>query len=314
MADTAETVEAAGKLENAAGKAKDEMMVALDGVTKGDLSGLWPLLDDYVVPTASALLLIFIAYFVSKFIARICSLPIRTRIDETLGRFIGKLIFNSLMLFTLLGVLGMFGISVASFAAVIAAAGFAVGMAFQGTLSNFSAGILLLVFRPFKVGDVVSAGGVTGMVDEIDLFTTTFNTPDNRRMIVPNSAISGGTIENMSYHTHRRVDVFVGVEYSADLKETRAALGSAAESLRSKLVDGEGLGYQIYLLELGESSVKWVVRFWTNTGDFWVVKEDLTAAVKSELDRAEIGIPFPQLDVHLDGLSLGQQALKAVGN
>lgn len=314
MAEQTENAAAVGKLEGAAAKAKDDMFTAIDGVSKGDFSGVWPLVDSYVVPTVSALLLILVAYFVSKFVARICSTPIRKRVDETLGRFTGKLIFNALMIFTLLGVLGMFGVSVASFAAVIAAAGFAIGMAFQGTLSNFSAGILLLVFRPFKVGDVVSAGGVTGKVDEIDLFTTTFNTVDNRRIIVPNSSISGGTIENITFHKERRVDVNVGVDYGADLNETRAALSSAAESLREKLVDGEGRGYQVYLLDLGDSSVNWVVRFWTTSDDFWAVKENLTAAVKSELDSVGIGIPFPQLDVHLDGLSISQQELKAAGN
>ncbi len=314
MAEQTENAAAVGKLEGAAAKAKDDMFTAIDGVSKGDFSGVWPLVDSYVVPTVSALLLILVAYFVSKFVARICSTPIRKRVDETLGRFTGKLIFNALMIFTLLGVLGMFGVSVASFAAVIAAAGFAIGMAFQGTLSNFSAGILLLVFRPFKVGDVVSAGGVTGKVDEIDLFTTTFNTVDNRRIIVPNSSISGGTIENITFHKERRVDVNVGVDYGADLNETRAALSSAAESLLEKLVDGEGRGYQVYLLDLGDSSVNWVVRFWTTSDDFWAVKENLTAAVKSELDSVGIGIPFPQLDVHLDGFSISQQELKAAGN
>ncbi|MCI5066737.1 mechanosensitive ion channel [bacterium] len=294
MADTA-----AATPETTSSPLPEELMNSFEALQNGDISALWVLVDAYLIPIAGALLLLIVAYFVASFFSRIASRPIAKRVDETLGRFIGKLIFYSIMTFTLLGVLGMFGVSVASFAAVIAAAGFAIGLAFQGTLSNFSAGVLLLVFRPFKVGDVVSAGGVTGKIFEIDLFTTTFDTPDNRRIIVPNSQISGNTLENITYHQERRADVNVGVDYSANIDETRRVLSQAAESLQEKLVTGEGRGYQVYLLELADSSVNWVVRFWTTADQYWGVKEELTAAVKNELDRAGIGIPFPQLDVHL---------------
>ncbi len=181
----------------------------------------------------------------------------------------------------------------------MAAAGFAIGLAFQGTLSNFSAGVLLLVFRPFKVGDLINAAGVMGKVNEIDLFTTTLDTPDNRRLIIPNSSISGGTIENVSYHKHRRVEVIVGVAYSASLDSTREALTAAAESLRHKLIDGEGRGYAIILGTLADSSVQWKVRFWVATADFFLVTELLTQEIKRRLDASGIQIPFPQMDVHL---------------
>ena len=158
---------------------------------------------------------------------------------------------------------------------------------------------MLLVFRPFKVGDVINAAGITAKVDEIDLFTTTFDTPDNRRIIVPNSAIAGGIIENISHHEDRRVDVPVGVDYSANLQRTRDALTAAAESQKEFLVDGDGRGYQIVLGDLGDSAVNWTVRFWTKADDYWSVKEQLTAAVKEHLEAANIGIPFPKLDVHV---------------
>lgn len=294
-----ETQQTEQAIDSAITKAKDDVVAAFDGAAQGDISAIWPLVSNYVIPAASALLVILLGYLLASFLSSIASRPVAKRVDETLGRFIGKLIFYSVMIFTLLGVAGMFGISVASFAAVVAAAGFAVGLAFQGTLSNFASGVLMLVFRPFKVGDVINAAGITAKVNEIDLFTTTFDTFDNRRIIVPNSAIASGTIENLTFHDERRVDVNVGVEYPADLRATRAALSSAAESLREQLIDREDRGYQVYLLDLGDSAVNWVVRFWTKTEAFWGVREQLTAAVKTELDKAGIGIPFPQLDVHL---------------
>ena len=286
-------------ITQSAGKAVNDVKTAANDALEGDLSGLWGLLEGYAVPAISALLLLIIGYFAAKLFSRMASMPIRQRVDETLGRFVGKVIFYSIMLFTLLGVLGMFGVSVTSFAAVIGAAGFAVGLAFQGSLSNFAAGVLLLVFRPFKAGDVISAAGVTAKVIEIDLFVTLFNTPDNRRFIVPNSKIMGDTIENISFHDERRVDVSVGVDYTAKLDDTRAALSRAAERQNELMLQGEDRGYQIVLGELGDSAVVWTVRFWARSEDFWGVKEQLTADVKSELDAVGIGIPYPQMDVHV---------------
>jgi small conductance mechanosensitive channel len=198
-----------------------------------------------------------------------------------------------------LGILAQFGAPVAGAMAVLTAAGFAIGLAFQGTLSNFASGVLLLVFRPFKVGDMVVAGGVTGRVNEIDLFTTTFDTPDNRRMIVPNSAIAGGTIENMTYHAHRRVDIVVGVAYSAGVEQTRTALTAAAAVLSDMMIAGENRGCQVMLTQLGSSSVEWTVRFWAAKQNLFAVRERLTQEIKLQLDRAGIEIPFPQMQVHL---------------
>jgi small conductance mechanosensitive channel len=295
--------DAAQAVSKAAEDAKKTTTEAAAALKSGDV-GLAAkksveLFKTYGLPALVALVLIIVAYFVASFLARIASRPVRSRVDETLGRFVGKLVYYSVMLCAILGILQYFGIGVSSFAAVIAAAGFAVGLAFQGTLSNFSAGIMLLVFRPFKVGDVINAAGITAKVFEIDLFNTVFDTPDNRRIIVPNSAIMGGTIENISHHAERRVDVNVGTEYSASLDKTREVLTTAAESLKDKMLEGEGRGYQIVLVDLGDSAVNWTVRFWTTAADFWAVKEQLTRAVKVNLDAAGIGIPFPQMDVHL---------------
>ncbi|MEM8739686.1 MAG: mechanosensitive ion channel domain-containing protein [Planctomycetota bacterium] len=279
---------------------KEEISGLLGQALEGDYEAVLTLGVKYVLPALGLLLLLVVAYFVAKFLARVVSRPVSQRVDPTLGKFFGKLVFYGVMLGALLGVLGSVGVNIAAFAAVLAAAGFAIGLAFQGTLSNFAAGVMLLVFRPFKVGDVINAAGITAKVNEIDLFTTTFDTPDHRRIMVPNSSIFGDTIENVTHHAERRVDVAVGCAYSADLDTTRETLSAAVESVAGR-IDGDGRGYQVYLTGLGGSSVDWAVRVWFPTADYWAKKEELTAAVKNHLDRAGIGIPFPQMDIHVDG-------------
>ncbi len=223
----------------------------------------------------------------------------KAKVEETLGRFLSKLVRWLVLIMVLMGCLGIFGINVASFAAILAAAGFAVGMAFQGTLSNFAAGVMLLVFRPFKVGDVVNVAGQTGKITEIDLFTTNMDTPDNRRIILPNSSILGATIENITFHDVRRVDVGVGTDYSADLDATRAVLEDAARAVSGQVADRD---FAVVLGDLGDSCIGWTVRIWVPAGDFWPKKEELTRAIKTKLDAANIGIPFPQMDIHVDKL------------
>lgn len=218
--------------------------------------------------------------------------------DRTLSKFLSNLVYYAILVFAGLACLNLFGIDVTSFVAILAAAGFAVGLAFQGTLSNFAAGVMLLIFRPFGVGDKVSVGGETGVVDEIGLFSTTLDTPDNRRLIMPNSSIYGETIENVTHHDTRRVDVAVGTDYDADIASTREVLLDAAAQVEGRLRDQEPVAY---LNELGGSSINWSVRVWSTTNDYWDVRARLTQAVKNALDSAEIGIPYPNMDVHLDG-------------
>lgn len=294
---TTETVENAGSELN---KTADETLEAIkSGDFKSAAAALGDLLKGYAVPAITALVVLIVAYFIAAFVSRLCSSPIRKRVDETLGRFVGRVVFYLIIVGAFLGVLQYFGIGVTSFAAVIGAAGFAVGLAFQGTLSNFSAGVMLLVFRPFKVGDVINAAGITAKVNEIDLFATTFDTPDNRRIIVPNSMISSGIIENVTHHDERRIDVTVGVDYSADIDTSRANLLAAAQTIDG-VIEGEGRGIQIYLSELADSSVNWVIRVWVPAADYWGKREELMRAIKLQLDDANIGIPFPQMEVHLN--------------
>jgi small conductance mechanosensitive channel len=197
---------------------------------------------------------------------------------------------------TALTCLSYFGIETTSFAALIGAAGLAIGLAFQGTLSNFAAGAMLLIFRPYKVGDTITSGNYQGTVAEIALFTTEVDTFDGRRIIIPNSSINGSVIENVTYHRLRRVDVPVGVAYDADIDATRRALERALTMVTQAVRDPAP---DVVLVGLGDSAVNWTVRVWATQKDFGLAKQALIRAVKMELDQAGIGIPFPQMDVHL---------------
>ncbi|MEM9694823.1 MAG: mechanosensitive ion channel domain-containing protein [Myxococcota bacterium] len=216
--------------------------------------------------------------------------------DRTLTRFFGTLVRYAVITGVVLGCLGVFGIQTASFAAVIASAGLAIGLAFQGTLSNFAAGVMLLVFRPFKVGDVVNCAGHTGVIAEIELFTTEMTGLDNRRITIPNTKVFGDTIVNLTHHEKRRCDITVGVAYDADLDETRKVLEGAVASCDMLIDEPES---QIFLQELGDSAVVWQLRCWCKTEDYWAVHEFITRAAKVHLDEHKLGIPFPQLDLHL---------------
>lgn len=220
-----------------------------------------------------------------------------SKLDDTLTRFFASLTRILLLVLVVLTTLRIFGVDTTSFAAVLAAAGFAVGLALQGSLSNFSAGVMLLAFRPFKAGQAVRIGGELGLVHSIDLFTTQLDTFDNRRIIMPNSEVFGGSIENISHHPTRRVDVAVGTDYGADLDQTRRILQQAGEGIKDRLADKD---VDVILGGLGASSIDWEVRVWVESANFLAVKQQLTRDVKVALDNAGIGIPFPQMDVHLD--------------
>jgi small conductance mechanosensitive channel len=266
-----------------------------------NLESIWDVVVLYIPDVLLVIGLIIGLWLLAGWVRRLVISSLnRTRFDVTLTKFFGNMTRYAILVMGFLAILSYFGIQTTSFAAVIGAAGLAIGLAFQGTLSNFAAGMMLLAFRPFKVGDVVSVAGVTGKVDEIELFVTKFDTPDNRRIIVPNSSIFGSTIENVTFHSRRRCDVEVGTDYGADLAEVRRVLEAAAAGVEGRLEDPPP---QVVLVNLGDSSINWQVRVWCNTPDFFAVKERTTHDVKNALDAAEIGIPFPQMDVHVDGLN-----------
>ncbi len=270
-------------------------------ITSGDMSGdTWILAWDVVgQPVLLAIVLILAVLFIAGWARGVTTKVCRkAKVEETLARFLSNMTRYLVLVIGGIAILGTLGLNVTSFAAIVAAVGFAIGMALSGMLGNVAAGVMLLFFRPFKVGDVVNAGGVTGKITELGLFTTVFDTPDNRRIIVPNGSIFGGTIENVSHHDTRRVAVAVGTDYGADIDKTREVLLAAAKACTGVLQDPEPAAV---LTGLGGSSIDWSVRVWVNAADFWAVSDQLTRDVKYALDNADIGIPYPQMDVHLDG-------------
>lgn len=220
----------------------------------------------------------------------------RGNVDATLIPFVSGLAYFAVLAFTIIAVLGIFGIPTASFVAVLGAAGLAIGLALQGSLANFSAGVMLLLFRPFKVGDLVEAGGQLGIIQEIGVFSTTMNTLDNIRVILPNSTIFGDTIQNLSANENRRVDMVFGVGYGDDLQLAQDTMMRIVSTHPKVLQEPAP---QIAVSELADSSVNFVVRPWCKADDYWTVNFDLHRQLKDGLDAAGLNIPFPQRDVHL---------------
>lgn len=224
----------------------------------------------------------------------------RGEADPTLIGFIASLVRIGILAFTFIAVLGRLGIGTASFVAVLGAAGLAVGFALQGSLSNFASGVMLLIFRPFKVGDFVEAGGTSGSVQLIGIFTTTLHTPDNKKIIVPNAQITGATITNYSANDKRRVDLVAGIGYGDDIAKAKAVLDRILASHPKVLEDPAPV---VEVVALADSSVNFVVRPWAATADYWTVHFDVTRAIKEEFDKEGISIPFPQQDVHMHQVS-----------
>lgn len=218
------------------------------------------------------------------------------RFDVTLRGFFASMARYAIIVITVLAVLNRFGVQTTSLIAVLGAAGLAVGLALQGTLSNLAAGVMLLIFRPYNVGDYIEADGQGGTVQTLTLFVTNMNTPDNVRIVIPNSRIWGASIKNYSFNPTRRVDLTIGIAYEDDI-------GKAMDTIRQVIgADTRAQAEPAPLLavaELADSSVNLVVRVWCAAGDYWPLKFDLTRAIKEKLDTEGISIPYPQRQVHL---------------
>lgn len=255
-------------------------------------------LMNYAVSVGGALLILILGFIVAGWFSRtVWRVTEKRGFDPTLGKFFAAIVRYVIVALGVITALSACGVETTSFAAVLGATGLAVGLALQGTLGNVAAGVMLIIFRPFKVGDYVSVGGVAGTVDEISLFAVTMTTPDNRVITVPNGQVFGSVIENVTARDTRRVQVTVGVEYSADLDQTREVLERVVASIPQRL---EEPASAVVCGSLGASSVDWHCRIWVKTSDFWPATEELTVGIKKGLDAAGIGIPFPQMDVHLD--------------
>lgn len=282
--------------------AQDQAAEGNEGGGGLSLDSIISSLNEHVAPWGIKIVGAIFALFAAWIVAGMCGRAVRRvakarDIDATVTGFLATVARYAVLTASIVGILGVFGIETSSFAAIIGAAGLAIGLAFEGTLGNLAAGVMLLVFRPFKVGDVITAGGVTGKVDVLELFTTTMTTPDNRKIIVPNKVIAGDTITNFAGYDERRCDVDVGVDYDADCDVVREALTEALAMIETKLDDKD---HQIFLKALGGSSVDWQVRVWTKTADFWVTHEQTVRAIHKKLGEKGIGIPYPTMDVNLD--------------
>lgn len=263
------------------------------------LATLAPLIASYALRVVGVLVALWVALKIAGWLQRRVTHALRQRkFDETLSIFFGNLLRWTIVIASVLACLGVFGIETTSFAAVIGAAGLAVGLAFQGTLSNFSAGVMLLVFRPFNVGDYVVAGGKEGIVAEIGLFVTAIDTLDNRRIYVPNTAIGAGAIENYSAHPVRRVDIDVNVAGGEDIDTSRNALQAAAASVSGR---DASRATEVFLKGFGGGCVIWQVRVWAPTAAYWDVWQATLRAVGYELTRAKIAMPTPAMNVTVSG-------------
>lgn len=240
-------------------------------------------------------------YYIGRLLVRLAVRGLRKvmqrqNVEPTLEKFVCNLVRMALMVMVIIAAIGALGIQTTSFIAVFGAAGLAVGLALQGSLSNFAAGVLIVLFRPYKVGDFVEAAGIAGSVEQVQILTTILKTPDNKQIIVPNSQIMGSIITNYSANETRRVDLTVGVSYDDDIDKVLATLRELVAAEERILKEPECL---IKVQALADSSVNFVVRPWVNTADYWGVYFDLTEAIKKRFDQEGITFPFPQQDVHL---------------
>ena len=220
----------------------------------------------------------------------------RQEVDKTLETFVSNLVRMVLMVVVIIAAIGQVGIQTTSFIAIFGAAGLAVGLALQGSLSNFASGVLIVMFRPYKVGDFVEAAGIAGVVEQVQILTTVLRTGDNKQIIVPNGQIMDSIITNYSAKDTRRVDMVVGVSYDDDLDKVRATIDELIAADERILSDPAPT---VAVSELADSSVNFVVRPWVKSADYWGVMFDLTEAIKKRFDKEGISFPFPQQDVHL---------------
>jgi len=256
---------------------------------------------DGVIDYGPKVLAAIAIYIIGKWVAKILRgflkrVMIRAKTDETLAGFLSNIAYALLTIVVIIAALGQIGVDTNSFVALIAAAGLAVGFALQGSLSNFAAGVMIIMFRPFKLGDFIEAGGTTGTVEEIVIFSTILKTPDNKKVIVPNSNMTDGNIVNYSANNTRRVDMVFGIGYDDDLKKAKDLLEKILADHALVLAKPESL---VAVAELADSSVNFNVRPWVKTADYWTVFADIHEIVKLKLDEAGISIPYPQRDVHM---------------
>lgn len=259
-----------------------------------------PHLVDFVLQVAFAFVVIIIGVKLINWVRKILRKTLERREADTgLIQFLDSFTKYGLYLILALSVLQKFGVQTTSIVAAIGSAGVAVGLALQGSLSNIAGGVLILLLKPFKVGDYIVQGSLEGTVSEIQLFYTTLSTPDNRRVVIPNGQLSDNSLTNVTAEVTRRLDIVVGISYSSDIRLAKEILLNLAETDGDVILDVEEKKPMAVVSELGESSVNMLLRVWTPTDKYWDVKFRLNEAVKLSFDKADIEIPYNQMDVHV---------------
>ena len=252
---------------------------------------------DWGIKIVIAIAIFIIGKMIARMVANLAKKALqRAGTDAMLVNFLGSIIYSVLIVAVLLAAVDSLGVNVTSLMAILGAAGLAVGLALKDSLSNFAAGVMIIIFRPFKIGDFITAGGCSGVVDEIGLFATLMHTGDNQRIIVPNSGILGGNITNTSALPTRRIDLVIGIGYDDNIGKAREIIMGILDTDERVLKDPAAA---VAVSELGDSSVNLNVRPWVNSGDYWPVRADLLEGIKTKLDKAGISIPYPQQDVHM---------------
>jgi small conductance mechanosensitive channel len=273
------------------------------------MTRIYEILAEYGLRVLGALLILLIGRWVAKLLSGLLArLLTKAKMDPTLIPFVENLAYMAMLMFVIVAALDRVGVQTASFIAVLGAAGLAVGLALQGSLANFASGVLLLVFKPFRIGDFVEIGGVKGTVQAIHVFNTVLNSPDNVRIIVPNSQATGTSILNYSINGTRRIDLVVSVSYDDDLRQARRVIENVLAGESRLLAEPAP---QIAVSEMGSSSIDFVVRPWVKVADYWDVRFALVEKLKVTLEENGLSIPFPQHDVHIRTPAAASAALKS---
>lgn len=258
------------------------------------------LLETYVLPWGISIVMAIAIFIIGKYVSGILvkfakKLMVKANVDNILVNFIGSIIKTVLLLFVVIAALDQLGVNTTSMIALIGAAGLAIGLALQGTLQNLASGVMLIIFRPFSDGDFIEAAGVSGVVEQIGIFSITMRTGDNREIIVPNGEVYGGTITNNSRRDTRRVDMVFGIGYDDDLLKAKEIIRRILSEDERILTDPEPT---VAVGELADSSVNFNVRPWCKTSDYWGVYADVHEKIKLTFDAEGISIPYPQMDIH----------------
>ena len=273
-------------------------------LSESTITQIQELLTVYGLKVIAALAIFVIGRIIAKMVkSGIAKTMTKSKSDPILISFTTNMIYAGLLAFIIIAALGQLGIQTTSFIAILGAAGLAVGLALQGSLSNFAAGVLMIIFRPFKQGDFIEGAGVAGVVEEVHIFNTVMRTGDNKTVIIPNGGLMNGNIINYSTKPTRRIDLVIGIGYDDDIKKAKAVLEELMQNEERILKDpAPTLG----LLELADSSVNFAVRPWVKSADYWGVHFDLLEAIKLRFDADGISIPYPQQDVHIHSSPCGK--------